>query len=76
MIPPLRFGLRLVRLAELTIGRHTNLQRSPQGQKSRMPLRDAIIRQPLIAAVIALVIEKALLQIGRLGIGMNIAQRI
>lgn len=41
-----------------------------------MPLANAIIRQSFIAAIVAVVIEKALLHLGGFRVGMDIAQGI
>ncbi len=80
LAPPMVFSLWLglgpVVLAKFAIGRRTNFQGFAQRQKRRMPLRQPIIGQPLVAAIVAKVIEKSRLHSRCFGVGMNIAQGI
>jgi hypothetical protein len=74
--PPLRLRLGPIALAKLPIRLRTKLQGRRQPQKCRMPLRQPILGQPVIAAVIAEIIEKPLLNSRCLRIAMNIPNRI
>lgn len=51
------------------------LQRRRQLQEGRMPLAQAIPRQPLVVPVVAVGVMEPLAHTGRLGVGVDVAQR-
>ncbi|MEH2084387.1 MAG: hypothetical protein V7K89_31780 [Nostoc sp.] len=53
--------MRSIFLTKPAILRRAFIQSSPQLEKRRMPLSDAIITQTVISAIIAEVVEKTLL---------------
>jgi len=52
------------------------IQHLPQGQKRRMPLGQTVIGQAIVRAIVAEVVEKALLHIGSFRVGVDVPQRI
>lgn len=76
MIRLLRFRLRLVLLTEAPVAIRAFLQRLPQLQKRRMPVRESILGELIVATIIREIVEESRLDPSCPRIPVNVAQRI